>query len=386
MDVINFIPLLNFKQMTRDAHNLKKSVTVNLEQARYDALFSEARRYAWWMGHRSTLLRKSVELSGWRLSQIAFKLLGRPHGALSWPLGLAFLMLNSSETQVRFELNWIERCLSGIFDQQKLSPARPHIDRAPVAYAAMRLDEIRQENGLYLQLATSMAESFAQSDGASDGTIPYTPGSSLVLVDTLGFLCPFLARFARITGQREYAYLAVRQIDAFLQNATDPGTGWICHAFDRHARSNLGLIGWGRGVGWLLLGLTDTLLELDDDAEKQRLAAITNLWFEKLAGIQRPDGHWPWHLTVASETADSSLTSLVAYSLSRLMRTLPDLFNQHQIMLNRSRAAIDQVTTSAGQVTQASGEAGGIGTYSEHFGSYLWALGPAVATDKILLE
>ena len=42
------------------------------------------------------------------------------------------------------------------------------------------------------------------------------------------------------------------------------------------------------------------------------------------------------------------------------------------------------MTSKTGFVTQASGEAGGIGKYSDNFGPQLWALEPTVAMDKIV--
>jgi unsaturated rhamnogalacturonyl hydrolase len=298
-------------------------------------------------------------------------------------LGLSFLILNDSKSRVQTECKWIDHCIGQIFGQNNFRLDQLHIDMAPLAYAALRLDELMDNNKYHQKIAAGMALRFIQSEGAEDGTIPYTFGSSVVLVDTIGFLCPFLARFGRIKGDDNFTRLAVRQIDVFLRNATDPESGWVSHAFERHTRSRLGLTGWGRGVGWLLLGMTDTLLELDDGPEKARMVTLADHLLEKLALTQRADGHWSWNLTVPDGEADSSLTSLVAYTLSRLISELPGHFNRHADMFKRCRVAINHVTTTSGQVGQASGEAGGIGTYSAHFGSYFWALGPAVAADRI---
>jgi unsaturated rhamnogalacturonyl hydrolase len=291
--------------------------------------------------------------------------------------------LNGSDKWVNQEFGWIGKCLSQVLSDEDTWRSRLHIDMAPIAYAALRMHELGAITQQYQQRAFEMAERFMQSEGADDGTIPYTPGSNLILVDTVGFLCPLLARVGRIRRDSTYTRLAIRQIDSFILHATDSASGWVSHAFDRQTRSRLGQVGWGRGMGWLVLGITDTLLELEDYSERQRLGEIANHMFEKLARVQREDGHWSWNLMMPHDEADSSLTTLIAYALARLINNIPHQFDHHNTMLQRCRLAIDRATSDNGHVGQASGEAGGVGTYSMQFGNHLWALGPAVAVDFI---
>ncbi len=165
--------------------------------ARRARLASVAQSYAWWLGTRSHWVRSALKLSGWRLSRLGYRLLGRPSGALTWPLGLAFLCLNASSDQAKKECVWIEKCFQGLIDSQGQSTlAGVAIDRGGLSYAALRLFELTQ-NTRYLAYAQAQGQAFACLPGAKSGRIPYTAGKQWVLVDTVAFICPFLARLTR---------------------------------------------------------------------------------------------------------------------------------------------------------------------------------------------
>ncbi|MCK9991081.1 MAG: glycoside hydrolase family 88 protein [Rugosibacter sp.] len=353
--------------------------------ARHARLISAAQRYAWWLGTRSHGVRSALKLSGWRLSRLGYRLLGRPSGALAWPLGLTFLCLNASRDTAQKECAWIKECFRGLMDAQGQSTlAGVAIDRGGLGYAALRLFELTQ-NPRYLTYAKAQGEAFAGLPGAENGLIPYTMGKHWVLVDTVAFLCPFLARLSRLTADAHYATIALRQLDALWQHGR-ADDGWIFHAFDATTLETLGIAGWGRGVGWLLIGMVDTLCELPEGEDKALWLARAQYLLEKLATCQREDGHWPWRLDNPTTPPDSSVTALIAYALARWRQAnFAEAVFQPR-MLARARSAIESVTDDQGRVGQCSGEAAGIGKYSATFGNYLWAQAPAVAVDLISPE
>ncbi len=351
--------------------------------ARRAWLISAAQRYAWWLGNRSHGVRSALKLSGWRLSRLGYRLLGRPSGALTWPLGLAFLCLNASRDTAKKECAWVEECFQGLIDSQGQSTlADVAIDRGGLGYAALRLFELTQ-NPRYLTYAKAQGEAFACLPGAQRGCIPYTTGKNWVLVDTAAFICPFLARLSRLTAEPNYADIALRQLDALWQHG-QAGNGWVFHAFDATTLETSGIAGWGRGVGWLLIGMVDTVCELPEGEDKTRWLARGQQLLEKLALCQREDGHWPWRLDSPTAPSDSSVTALIAYALARWRQANFDEAVFQPRMLARARSAIELVTDNKGRVGQCSGEAVGIGDYSTAFGSFMWAQAPAVAVDLIL--
>ncbi|MBT9460407.1 MAG: glycoside hydrolase family 88 protein [Rugosibacter sp.] len=353
-----------------------------ISAARHARLVSAAQRYAWWLGTRSHGVRSALKLSGWRLSRLGYRLLGRPSGALTWPLGLAFLCLNASSDKAKKECAWIEKCFHGLIDSQGQSTlAGVAIDRGGLGYAALRLFELTQ-NPRYLTYAKAQGEAFACLPGAQKGCIPYTAGKHWVLVDTVAFICPFLARLSRLTAEPHYANIALRQLDALWQHGR-ADDGWIFHAFDANTLETSGIAGWGRGVGWLLVGVVDTVCELPEGEDKTRWLVRGQQLLEKLATCQREDGHWPWRLDEPLAAPDSSVTALVAYALARWRQAnFAEAVFQPR-MLDRARSAIESVTDDKGRVGQCSGEAAGMGDYSTTFGCFLWAQAPAVAADLI---
>ncbi|MDO8314864.1 MAG: glycoside hydrolase family 88 protein [Rugosibacter sp.] len=352
---------------------------------RHARLVSAAQSYAWWLGTRSLWVRSLIKFSGWRLSRLGYRFLGRPSGALTWPLGLAFLCLNAARDQAKKECAWIEKCFQGLIDSQGQSTlAGVAIDRGGLGYAALRLFELTQ-NPRYLTYAKAQGEAFACLPGAQNGRIPYTVGKQWVLVDTVAFICPFLARLSRLTAVPGYAHIALRQLEALWQHGRADDT-WVFHAFDATTLKTSGISGWGRGIGWLLIGMVDTVCELPEGEDKILWLARSQHLLEKLALCQREDGHWPWRLDLPAAPPDSSVTALIAYALARWQQANFAQAACQPQMLARARSAIDSVTDDKGLVGQCSGEAMGIGDYSTAFGSFMWAQAPAVAVDLIAGE
>ncbi len=54
------------------------------------------------------------------------------------------------------------------------------------------------------------------------------------------------------------------QIRQFIENNLDPETNLPYHGYYENGSKRLGLHGWGRGTCWNMMGLIDTILELDD--------------------------------------------------------------------------------------------------------------------------
>lgn len=361
------------------------------EQAekRYFALRSDATRYAWWLGRRSIWIRQGIDLAGWRLSRSIYKAVGKPSGALSWPVGLAFLVLNEPEAMAAIDCKWVVPLLRDAIEQPAAA-LKPDIaiDMAGLAYAGLRVSELcGVTESVYREFALRIAHIYGDRPGAIDGSIAYGFGRSEVLVDTLAFLCPFLARAGRWSGEAKFSDLAIRQIRFFLENAVDQQTGWVQHGLDRVTGQAFGMIGWGRGVGWLLLGTADTLLELDS-------ASPAFVWLErgilelleKLKATQRADGHWPWNLVDSDSPPDSSLAALTAYSVARLIGQHPTIFRSYSGMCELALHALNQATDQNGRIDRTSGEVGDAGTYNLTFGNYLWSQGPAVAAERIVQE
>ncbi len=93
------------------------------------------------------------------------------------------------------------------------------------------------------------------------------------------------------------------------------------HECDKH-----GLLGWGRAVGWLMMGLSESAsLEkyLEQKGKKVAMKADFSLvpWYielcETVMDYQREDGGWSWQIQAVEGHIDTSATGMIAYALAK---------------------------------------------------------------------
>ena len=100
----------------------------------------------------------------------------------------------------------------------------------------------------------------------NDGTVYYRSTiPSIRFVDTIGFICPFLTLYGSRFNKPEYIDLAVFQIKDYVENAFLTTPFIPAHAFNYKTKVPLGIYGWGRGLGWFILGIVDMYNELPDN-------------------------------------------------------------------------------------------------------------------------
>jgi unsaturated rhamnogalacturonyl hydrolase len=113
-----------------------------------------------------------------------------------------------------------------------------------------------------------------------------------VWVDSIYHVPPFLARLGRVTGEARWYAAALAEQAAHLRVLTPAGSPFPAHAYDTGARSIHGP-GWGRGVGWALLGMVDTLSLVPADHPRYGEAqAELRALAEAVLALQDPTGCW----------------------------------------------------------------------------------------------
>jgi rhamnogalacturonyl hydrolase YesR len=232
------------------------------------------------------------------------------------------------------------------------------------------------------QLAQFLLNRYPRS---STGTLPYSPARpDAMLVDTLGLLCPFLAQHAQAADRIEAADLAARQLLEFQTRAVDPHTGLPWHAYRAGSGGGYGLLGWARGSGWLLIGLSETLACLPPDhPSRPALMQALQQGVRAVLDRQRPDGLWGWCLTIPEAEPDTSGTAMILWALARTeqlgLRSAP-LQTARVNGLNALARHVDQ----SGRLTQALAECQAVGHYPRSFGSFAFAQG--LATSAVALN
>lgn len=101
----------------------------------------------------------------------------------------------------------------------------------------------------------------------------------------------------------------------------DEASGLPYHGFDSDTGVKYGIIGWGRAVGWLMSGISESLAYLP---EKTPQFSFLRDHFQKLSaivvGFQKEDGSFPWQLQAQDGPSDSSATAMIACALLRGMQ------------------------------------------------------------------
>lgn len=94
---------------------------------------------------------------------------------------------------------------------------------------------------------------------------------------------------------------------------------------DGLAGERKGLLGWGRALGWILMGLSEAAILEKDLSEGNQAVKDWSVfdiipWFNEMAAVlldyQRPDGGWSWQIQAVEGHIDMSATGMIAYSLA----------------------------------------------------------------------
>lgn len=134
------------------------------------------------------------------------------------------------------------------------------------------------------------------------------PGAG-VFVDCLHFDPPFFAHLGATTDGTMLVDLAAEQALAYVELLQDDD-GLFWHFWLEQTGRRYGR-GWGRGQGWALLGLLDTLTYLPrEHALRPPLEDSALRLARALESSQQPDGGWP---SVVGEPASGSESSTAAF-------------------------------------------------------------------------
>ena len=194
-----------------------------------------------------------------------------------------------------------------------------------------------------------------------DGTVPYNNSlPDIRFVDTVGMICPFLYKYAAEYACPEAAALARRQIEEYIDSGMHRDLFLPVHCFDKKTGAPLGLYGWGRGCGWLALGLAESL-KCAPESDRDFLLAASKKYADALLKFQMGDGVW-CRQTMARDTGETSATAMIGYFMAELYHICPDETYKKSALAAIS--ALKSRTRKNGKIDYAQGDTMGIGFYS----------------------
>ena len=207
------------------------------------------------------------------------------------------------------------------------------------------------------------------------------------------------------------------QLLNFARYGMDARSGLPYHAYDAENGLKLGIIGWGRAVGWLLLGLSEYLVCNPEDEE---LADFARTIITAVSDRIRPDGMLSWQLDCIEGPLDTSATGMIFYAMLRMNKALHVCPGQNEApgmasslpdaslpdtaaaasspakalhacpeqsgvprtdssLLDAAAAALRECVTDDGKVYWCSAECIDIARYSQQYGHYSWGQGAVLA-------
>jgi len=186
-----------------------------------------------------------------------------------------------------------------------------HIDSAILAYALCKSSTDLNK----IKPALDETISLINSCIGKDGSVYYRSSiPSIRFVDTLGFICPFLTLYGSKFNKPVYIDLALFQIKDYIEKAFLEKPFIPAHAFDLSKNIPLGVYGWGRGLGWFILGIVDMYNELDKNhKEKTYLKTIIIKTANDTLKFQKEDGGFNAMIAVDGSRHDSSITVLAGW-------------------------------------------------------------------------
>jgi unsaturated rhamnogalacturonyl hydrolase len=219
------------------------------------------------------------------------------------------------------------------------------------------------------------------------GVLPYRQSNkNSVLVDTLGMICPFLTKYGVRFNYQPAVDLASKQLREFIDKGISSDFNLPYHGYNYLPEKNLGGDGWGRGLGWFLLGIIGVLELLPkSDVNYQFFLGFYRSLIEQVFNKQGKCGAFSVQLLDERSTPDSGATGMIAYACAKgvELNLIDKTYFEHCI---KAFEYILSVTDKDGRVQECSGEALGANNYSNEKGWYPWGQGPAVSLGASLLK
>jgi len=142
-------------------------------------------------------------------------------------------------------------------------------------------------------------------------------GGPCIFVDSMHFDAPFFAALYRVTGDDGYRKLALDNALSQIELLYDPADGLFHHFWIEQTRTRNG-IAWGRGNGWGLLGLVETLEALPaQDTGAARIRTVLKKVLRRMAELQDRRGGWHTVLNDASSYIETSIAAFMVTAMSR---------------------------------------------------------------------
>lgn len=238
-------------------------------------------------------------------------------------------------------------------------------DHAILAYALLNADFIDHH-----KYRSALDETYKMilSLVGGEGTVAYKSHvSNFRFVDTIGFICPFLVTYGLKFNVPEAVHLAVRQITEYSVYGMMHQVHLPFHTYEVESKIPVGLSGWGRGLGWYVIGLIDTWHTLPDShPQKMELGTLVINTARAAIKFQEHNGGFHWLMFDKGSRLDSSTAATLAWFFT-LAAEIPEISEECLAAREKALDYLQSVTRRSGAVDFSQGDTKGIGVYSQNF-------------------
>ena len=305
-----------------------------------------------------------------------------PIDKVNWPNGLLakaladYYMKNKNSEEERIILE----CLTKYFDRWISQGCRMYY--LDDAYSGMALIDLHQITGeeKYKDAAECMVKYLFNHETDAAGSLPYRPEqkNGYIFADGIGMICPFLCKYGSTYRDMNAINLAVTQMQNFISMGMDEKTGLPYHGYQYESGVKYGIIGWGRAVGWLMMGMSESLAYMEETRPSYEvIKQAYRRMVDKVEAYQLEGGLYSWQLGAKEGPVDTSATAMILYAIARSLDTKV-LIGIHKSRMVRGREALWN-SVKEGKIYGCLAECQGFSMYPQIYGAYPWSLGPALS-------
>lgn len=254
------------------------------------------------------------------------------------------------------------------------------IDDAYFGVVVLDLYEITS-NDKYKTAAQKLYGKIIAWDTNTDGSFVYRPDKKNkdIYVETIGAVCPFLAKYSKVLGDPTAITLATGQVNNLIRFGMDEKSILPYHGYDAQTGMKYGIIGWGQAVGKVMIGLSEMLYYMDSNSpEYDTVRHFYRRLVDKVETYQADGGLYHWQMAAKEGPADTGASAMILYAIAQSVDDKV-LIGIHKSRLLRGTEAIIACIQDDGSLPGASCEAKGFNNYPMVFDSYPWALGAAIS-------
>jgi unsaturated rhamnogalacturonyl hydrolase len=175
----------------------------------------------------------------------------------------------------------------------------------------------RSKDKALLEGAKRQADALMKAPRTKDGGVWGRQEGPELWIDYIYMICPFLAKYGLVTGDKKYIDEAYTQFTVHAKHCVDALTGlgrhcW-CEKPNHYPQSML----WARGNGWLVAGGVDLLALAPDHPSAKATKETTARALGAMRDLQDHSGYMRHILDDPQAKLEASSTLMFAYAAAR---------------------------------------------------------------------